>query len=192
MDAGYWLAPLKFLIDTFVTLYTLAIMLRLVLQLVRADYYNPISQFLLKVTQPVLRPLRRYIPSVGRIDLASIVLMLVLQTVKVVLVAVFEGVALPAFGAVFVLAAIQVLELLFDLYVGVILGSALLSWVSTHSNSPAVSLVFSLSEPVLDPARRFLPVIGGMDLSPIAVLMALELARMLLFPLLQQLFRFLS
>lgn len=192
MNAGYWLAPLQFIADTLTTLYTGAVMLRLLLQLVKADYYNPICQFVVKVTHPVLRPLRRAIPSIGRFDTASLVLMLAVQTIALIALSSLQGAELPAFGGVLVLAAMRTVELFFDLYVGIILGSALLSWISPHSHSPVASLLYSLSEPVLEPVRRLLPAIGGLDLSPLVALMALELARMLSLPLLQQLFRLVS
>lgn len=192
MDTGYWLTPLKFIIDTLATLYTGAVLLRLLLQLVKADYYNPICQFVVTITHPVLRPLRRAIPSAGRFDTASLVLMLALQTLALVILAVLQGLTLPSLGGILVLALMHTLELFFDFYVGVILGSALLSWISPQGHSPVVSLLYSLSEPVLEPARRLLPTIGGIDLSPLAVLMALELVRMLMLPLLQQLFRLVS
>lgn len=189
METDYWLAPLHFIVHALATLATGAVMLRLILQLARADYYNPICQFLVKVTHPILRPLRRMIPAAGRFDTASLVLMLALQIAAVAVLLGLQGVALPAPGGVLVLAVMRLLELLFDLYVGVILGSAVLSWVAPHSQSPLASLLYSLSEPLLQPVRRVLPAIGGLDLSPIAVLMALELARMLLLPPLQQLYR---
>lgn len=192
MDAGYWLSPLKFIVDTLTTLYTVAVLLRLLLQLVQADYYNPICQFLVQITHPLLRPLRRAIPSHGRLDTASLVLMLAVQTLALVAIATLQGVALPAPVAVLVLAAMHTLNLFFDLYVGIILGSALLSWISPRGHSPVVTLLYSLSEPALERARRLLPAIGGLDLSPLIVLAALELARMLLLPLLQQLLRWVS
>ncbi|TAN51444.1 MAG: YggT family protein [Methylococcaceae bacterium] len=192
MDATYWLAPLKFIIDTLSTLYSGAILLRLLLQWVKADYYNPICQFVVKITHPLLRPLRRAVPSVGRFDLASLVLLLILQILTMLLLASLPGVTLPGLFGIPVLAIMRALELFFDLYVGIILGSALLSWISPHSNSPVASLLYSLSDPLLEIARRRMPDLGGLDLSPLVVLMVLELARMMLMPILQQLFRLLN
>lgn len=192
MEAGYWLAPLQFLADTLTTLYTGAVLLRLLLQLVQADYYNPLCQFVVKITHPVLRPLRRAIPSAGRFDTASLVLILLLQILALLAMSVLQGATLPNPAGILILACMRALELLFDLYLGIIIGGALLSWVAPYSRSPVVSLIDTLSEPVLAPARRVLPNIGGLDLSPLVALMALELARMLTLPLLQQLFRLVS
>lgn len=189
MEAGYWLAPLKFIIDTLSTLYSSVVVLRLLLQLVKADYYNPICQFVVKITHPLLRPLRRVIPSVGRFDMASLALLLALQILVMLVLSALPGVTLPSPPAMLVLALMRTLELFFDLYVGVILGSALLSWISPQGNSPLAALLYSLSDPVLTKARRWMPDLGGLDLSPLAVLMALELARMMLLPILQQVFR---
>jgi YggT family protein len=192
MEAGYWLAPLQFLADTLTTLYTGAVLLRLLLQLVQADYYNPLCQFVVKITHPVLRPLRRAIPSAGRFDTASLVLILLLQVLALLAISLLQGATLPNPAGILILACMRALELLFDLYLGIIIGGALLSWVAPYSRSPVVSLIDTLSEPVLAPARRVLPNIGGLDLSPLVALMALELARMLTLPLLQQLFRLVS
>lgn len=189
MDSGYWLEPIRFIVSTLAMLYAGAVIMRMVLQLSRADYYNPVCQFIVGITQPLLRPMRRIIPSIGRLDTSSLVLLLAVQLLSVIASVLLQGAPLPAFPALLVLAVMQTVELFLDIYVGIILAGALLSWISPHSHNPAVSLIYGLSEPPLRLARRFLPPIGGLDLSPILVLMALELARMLLLPPLQQLFR---
>lgn len=187
MDSAYWLSPLKFILETAAGFYSGVVLLRLILQWVRADYYNPISQFVVKVTQPLLKPLRRHIPALGRFDTASLVLALLVQLVGLLALGLLQGALIPPIGALLVLSLMSLVELTLDLYVGIILGSALASWVTAYSRSPLVTLLDALAEPVLQPARRILPDLGGLDLSPLLVLMAIEVLRMLLLPPLQHL-----
>lgn len=187
MDAAYWQAPLKFLLETGGTFYSGIVLLRLILQLVRADYYNPLCQFVVKATHPPLRPLRRVIPALGRFDTASLVLALMVQWLAITLTAALQGLSLPSIGALAILGVAQLVELTLDIYVAIILGSALASWVAPYSRSPVVALLDSLAEPVLDPVRRILPAIGGLDLSPLVALVGIEVLRMLLLPPLQHL-----
>lgn len=163
-----------FLVQTLFGLYIGAVMLRFLLALVRADFYNPISQFLVKVTNPPLKPLRRIIPGVLGIDVASIVLMLALQTVELILIGAIKGVGLHPAGLA-VLAVAELLSLLINIYFITILIQVVLSWVSSGGYNPAVSLLYSLNQPLLGRARRLLPPIHGFDLSPILIIIALQL-----------------
>ena len=168
-----------FLIQTLFGLYIGAVMIRFVLAVVRADFYNPISQFLVKVTNPPLVPLRRLIPSVGKLDLASIVLMLVLQMLELFTIGLIKGVSFHPLG-LGVLALGELLSLLVQIYFFTILIQVVLSWVSPGGYNPAVALLYSLNEPVLGRARRLLPPIHGFDLSPIVAMIVLQLLTILL------------
>ncbi|CAL1239222.1 YggT family protein [Candidatus Methylocalor cossyra] len=191
MSADFLIEPAVFLIDTLFSLYIFALLLRFLFQWVEADYYNPISQFLIKITHPPLRWLRRFVPAIGKVDSASLVLMLALQMLDGYLIFLLEGSALsPAGLAVWALA--QLLGLLFNLYFFAILIRALLSWVSPGVYNPAASLLYSLTEPVLRACRRALPPVGGIDLSPLIPLIGIQLAKMLVLPPLQQLMALLS
>src|SRR5690606_37749792 len=138
--------PAIFLIDTLVSLYIFALLLRFLFQWMDADYYNPISQFLIKITHPPLRMLRRFIPSVGRVDTASLVLMLGLQMLGGYLIFLLQDTSLT-FPALTVWAFVQLLDLLFNVYFFAIIIRAVLSWVNPGSYNPAVSLLYSLTEP---------------------------------------------
>lgn len=179
MDNQYFAASAIFLIQTVFGLYILAVMLRLLLQWVRADFYNPISQFLVKITNPPLRPLRRVIPGWGGIDLASVLLLLVLEMIEQFLINTALGVAQPVPGLA-LSAVVALLDLLLNVYTFGIIIQAILSWVAPTSYNPAVSLIHSLTDPLLAPARRFIPPISGIDLSPVAVLLLLQLTKMLI------------
>jgi YggT family protein len=186
MSPDFLMNPAIFLIDTLVSLYIFALLLRFLFQWMDADYYNPISQFLIKITHPPLRMLRRFIPSVGRVDTASLVLMLGLQMLGGYLIFLLQDTSLT-FPALTVWAFVQLLDLLFNVYFFAIIIRAVLSWVNPGSYNPAVSLLYSLTEPLLRIGRRLLPPVGGIDLSPLIPLIGIQLAKMLVLPPLQQL-----
>lgn len=179
MENPYFAASAVFVIQTLFGLYILAVMLRLLLQWVRADFYNPVSQFLVKVTNPPLRPLRRIIPGWGGVDLASVLLLFMLELIEQFLINTALGVAQPVAG-LGLSAVVALLSLLLNIYLFGIIIQAILSWVAPTSYNPAVGLLHSLTEPLLAPARRFIPPISGIDLSPIAVLLLLQLTKMLI------------
>lgn len=186
MDADYLVSPAVFLVDTLFSLYVFALMLRFLLQWVEADFYNPISQFLVKLTHPPLRLLRRFIPSIGRIDTASVVLMFLLQMLGGYLVFMLQGLGVGLL-VLAVWSVGQLIELLFNLYLFAIIIAAILSWLTPRTYNPAASLLYSLTEPVLRFFRRISPPIGGVDLSPMIALIAIQLTKMIILPPIQQL-----
>lgn len=186
MPNGYLSNPVAFLIDTLFSLYILVVMLRFLLQWVRADFYNPISQFLVRITQPALKPLRRVIPGFAGIDLSSVVLMVILQMVSLALVMVVYG-HTPPLPYLIIRTPEELLSMLLNIYLVAIIIQALLSWVQPNSYHPAMILLYSLTEPVLRPFRQVIPVIGGIDLSPLGALLAIQILKMLILPPLEQL-----
>ncbi|MCG8017376.1 MAG: YggT family protein [Candidatus Thiodiazotropha sp. 'RUGA'] len=186
MGSSYLTNPLVFLVQTLFGLYILAIMLRLMLQIVRADFYNPISQFLVKVTNPPLKPLRRLIPGFGGIDLSSLILAWVLKAVELFIVMMIAGQSANLLAPL-LLAIPELVELVINIFLFAVLIQVILSWVSPGNYNPAVSLLYSLTGPVMRPAQKLLPPVGGLDLSPMLVMIGLVLLKMLLIPPLQQL-----
>ncbi len=183
MAQSYFSNPLIFLIHTLFGLYILALMLRFILQSVRADFYNPVSQLLVKITNPLLRPLRRLIPGWGGIDVAALLLILSLQMLSLFLIATLRGAAVPLF-ALLIWSLAELLELLFHIFIFSVIAQALLSWINMGAHNPAFSLLYSINEPLLRPVRRLLPVMSGLDLSPLVVIIALQVLKMFLIPLL--------
>ena len=179
----YLANPLDFLITTLFSLYIMAVMLRFLLGVVRADFYNPVSQFLVRVTNPLLVPLRKILPGIGRIDTAAIVLMLVLQLVSVLLVLLLHGVSVSP-AALLLYTVGKLIMLLINILMVAIIVQALLSWVSPGTYSPVNSLLYSLTSPLLNPIQRILPPLSGIDLSPLFALIGLQVLRMLILPLL--------
>jgi YggT family protein len=178
--------PIIFLIDTFVSLYILAVVIRFLLQWTRADFYNPISQFLVKITHPPLKILRRFVPSIGKIDTASIVLALTLQIASDFSILMLKGVSV-SISALIILSFTQLISLLINIFVFAVFARAILSWFDPNGHNPASSLLHHLTEPLLGLCRKVIPDLGGMDLSPLLALVALQLAKMMLLPPLNEL-----
>lgn len=168
-----------FLVQTLFGFIILAVMLRLLLQLVRADFYNPVSQFLVKITNPLVVPLRRITPGFRGIDLASVILLILLQLGELVLVALLNGV-MPRPAGLAVLAVASLLSLLINVYFFSILIQVILSWVSPGTYNPVAYLLYQLNEPILGRARRVIPPISGFDLSPVVAAVGLQLLSILL------------
>ena len=191
MSSDYLTNPLVFLVQVIFELYLLVVMLRFLLQMVRADFYNPVSQFIVKATGPVLKPFRKIIPGYGGIDFSSLVVAWLVKTVELILIIMISGkglmLGLPMFMAIPALVELTINIFLFSILIIVIL-----SWVSPGGYNPAISLLHSLTDPVMRPARRLLPDMGGLDLSPMLVMIGLVLLKMLLLPPLEHLAQMLA
>lgn len=181
MSDGYFTNPVAFLVDTLFSLYVLIVMLRFLLQLVRADFYNPISQFVVKASNPLLKPLRRIIPGLGGIDIASLVLAFLVQLAGLVLVLMIHG-RIPSIGGLMVLTVAELIVLTINIYIFSILILVIISWINPGAHNPAVGLLYAITEPVMRPVRRMIPPISGIDLSPLVVLIGLQILKMLLVP----------
>lgn len=178
MGGSYVGNAATFLIETLIGLYILIVMLRFLLQWARADFYNPVSQFIVKATQPPLAPLRKIIPGFAGLDLAAVTFMFVLKFIELWLITVLLGFA-PQFGGLAMLSIAELLGLAINVYLFSILIQVIISWVNPGMYNPVMGLLHSLNEPLLAPARRMIPPISGLDLSPIAVIILLQLASML-------------
>lgn len=181
MSGSYLTDPLVFLIRTLFGIYIAVVLIRFLLQWARADFYNPISQFIVRVTTPVLRPLRQVIPGYRGLDLASLVLAWGLMAVQLGLIAGLLGIGGSVLGAL-VWAIPAVLELVIDILLFAVLVRVVLSWLNPDPYNPAVALLGRLTDPILVPAQRLIPSIGGIDLSPVAVMIGMVLLQMLLVP----------
>jgi len=191
MNSTYMTDPIIFLIDTLFSLYILAVLLRFLLQWCGADFYNPISRFLVKVTHPPLRVLRRFVPSIGKIDTSSLVLVFTLQMLADFFILLLKGVTI-SIGALTILSITQLISLLINVFVFAVFARALLSWMNPGTFNAAASILATLTEPLLDICRKFIPNLGGIDLSPLAALLLLQLAKMVILPPLHELASFIG
>jgi YggT family protein len=179
---GYFTNALGFLIHVVFGMAILIVMLRFILQLMRADFYNPLSQFIVKATQPVLVPMRRVIPGAGGVDVSSIVLLLGLQSLELIIGKLMGFGIAPrlSFAGLPVWALAELIELALFVFIITLIIRVVMSWFNLGSTNPMTNLLYSINEPLLRPARRLLPPFSGMDFSPLAVLVALNLAQILI------------
>ena len=173
---------LGYLVQTFLSLYLVAMLLRFLLQLVRADFYNPISQFLVRITNPLLLPLRKVIPGIGKYDTASLVLLLILQLTLLVVIVLLRGGNIPIVSLLLV-AVLEIILLMINVFIFAIFVQVILSWINPGTHNPVSGLLYSLTTPVLRPIQRLLPPVSGMDLSPLFALIGLQVLKMLIVPL---------
>lgn len=181
MGASYFTNPLVFLVKTLLGIYVTLLVLRFLLQWARADFHNPISQFVVKLTSPVLQPVRRFVPSFKGMDSSSLLVAWVVKAIELLVIALLLGFSSLAWMAP--LWAIPALvKLVLNIFLFAVIIRVILSWVNPDPYNPAVSLLGRLTDPLMLPAQRLLPPIGGMDLSPMVVMLVLVLLQMLLLP----------
>jgi YggT family protein len=181
MGAGYLAQPAIFLVKVLFGLYATLVVLRFLLQLTRADFYNPLSQFIVKATKPLLNPLRRVIPGVSGIDVASLVLAWFVLTLEQLAILGLAGAGFQLAGAA-LLAIPELISLFINVFLFAILIQVIISWINPGSYNPVIGLIHGLTEPLLAPVRRRMPNMGGLDLSPMVVMLGLVVLEMLLIP----------
>ncbi|MFV8784087.1 YggT family protein [Microbulbifer sp. SA54] len=169
-----------FILATLGILFLFAVLLRFMLQLARADFYNPISQGIVKVTNPLLRPLRKLIPGLFGLDMASLVLALLVGWAMIMGAGMLAGVGLlnPLAALLWSLIGCT-MTLIAILFVGMLI-SIVVSWVAPHSSHPALMLLRQLLEPLYAPVRKIIPPLGVIDISPIFIFILLTVADKLL------------
>lgn len=168
----------QLLISTVFGLAMIVLLLRIVLQAVGANFYNPVCQFLHKATQPAIGTLRKLIPPYRRIEIAGIVLVWLLAMLKFCAMAWVMGASAPPLPALAVAGIADALSLLLWVFFWTVLASVILSWIPTDNGNPVVPLIYQISEPLLAPFRRLLPDLP-IDLSPILTILCVQMARLL-------------
>ncbi|MTI14965.1 YggT family protein [Sansalvadorimonas verongulae] len=173
---------ITFLIDTIGSLFVMAILLRFILQLVKADFYNPISQAIVKVTSPLLNPLRKLIPGFGGMDIAALVLAFIVQGVFVAIKMKVLGYMTLPLGTISVLTFYFLLKTLLDLYTFALIIMVIASWVAPGSYNPGLMLLHQITEPLCSRVRRILPPMGGLDFSVMVVMLGIFFLKEHLLP----------
>lgn len=168
-----------FLVNTLFTLYMSVLVLRIVMRWVRADFYNPLSQFIWQVTNPPVTPLSRVVPTWRQLDTAACTLLAALAVIHIVLVLAMTPYSLGP-GMVAWYALLKMITLVLNLFTFTIFVQAILSWVGPGGSNPAQALLWSVNQPVLAPVQRVIPPIGGLDLSPLAVIIGLQVLNRLI------------
>lgn len=173
-------SALVFIVNALTSLYLLVLLLRFWLPLLRADFRNPLAQGILKLTSPVIVPLRRIVPSFGRLDTATILFTLTVQYLSLLLILFIVG-ASASFSTIAISTVAKLVLLSLNLFMFAVFIRIILSWISPGQYNPATAIITTLTEPMLRPVRRLLPAMGGFDISPIFVIIGLgALSRLLM------------
>lgn len=167
-----------FLVQTFFSLYIMALVLRIWLQWARADFFNPLSQFVARATNPVVRPVERIIPSKGRFNLAALVIGLLVSILAIYVRVVMLG-ATAGIVPLLIIGVQYFASIALQLVFWILIIRAILSWFSQGGN-PLEIVLHQLTEPLLQPVRRVIPAIGGLDLSVLVVLIGIQFLRILI------------
>ena len=170
---------LVFIIETLANLFLFVLLLRFWLPWFGADFRNPIAQGILALTSPLVNPVRRYVPSLGRIDMATVLVAFAVQAVTIALVTLLIG-ASPGLKLIVVASLFQLLQLTVQLFLFAIIIRIVLSWFAPHTHNPATALLVNLTEPILRPLRRRVPPLGGFDISPVFAIILLGALAILL------------
>jgi len=170
---------LFFLVSTLFELYMGLLLLRVILQWVRADFYNPLSQFIWKVTNPPVLPLRKLVPRWKNLDTAALFVLLLVAVIYILVLGWLFGVKVPLWSLGWV-ALLKCLSLTTQVYFFSLFIQAILSWLGPGVNNPSANILFSMNEPLLRLVRRYIPPVSGFDLSPLVVMLALQVINKLL------------
>jgi YggT family protein len=168
------------LVSTMGTLFMMAVLLRFLLQISRADFYNPITQMVVRVTDPGVQLFRRFIPGFKGVDFATLVFAMLVQCTLICVLILIAGFDLPGAGLVMTWAVGGIINFILDIYFWSLLVSIVSSFIAPFSEHPALVLVRQLTEPIMAPFRRLLPSMGGLDLSPIFVFLAIQILKIVL------------
>ena len=170
----------RYLIDTVASIYLIIVVLRGILQGSGADFYNPISQFIARATNPPLMMIRKIIPAGKRIDFSVIALALLVQVAGIVTVLMLAGFMPPNPLTVLAWAALGVIGLVVNTYLVAMIAMIVVSWVAPGSNHPAIFLIYQITQPIMAPFRSLLPSMGGLDFSPILVFILINVIQIAL------------
>ena len=163
-----------FLIQTFFGIYFILIMVRFLMQVSRVDFYNPLCQGIIKITDPAIKPLRKLIPTFKGVDFATLVVGFGVQLIAIILIMLILG-GYPFMPIYIAWVMLGMFSIIFDIYFFALLVMVISSWIAPYSNHPALTLVNQLTEPLCSPARKLLPPMGGIDFSIILVFVFISL-----------------
>ncbi len=167
---NYMLGFISVVVQIVFGILIFLVMARFILQVVRADFYNPISQMFVKITDPMLKPMRRIIPGFFGLDMAAIVLLLIIQSAELLISHAIRGIGFHN-PLMFIIEAIGTLiSHAAQLYMICIFVIVIASWISPGSPHPLIQIAYQITNPIMRPARKILPSAGGIDFSPILAL----------------------
>lgn len=172
-------SAIVFVINSLAQLYLLVLLLRFLLPWMGINFNNPISQAILRLTSPLVIPVRRILPPIGKIDTATVVVAYGIQYLTILVLMLIWGMP-PSILPIAITAAVNLVILTLRLFVFAIIIRIILSWLASGSYNPAIAIIDAITEPVLRPFRRRIPSIGGLDISPIFAIILLSAAAILI------------
>ena len=180
MSGDYFTQATIFLVELFFDIFIIALLLRYLLTKVHADSFNPLSGLIIKVTNPLLKPLRRKIPGYLGVDWSSVVALLLVQALEVTLVELIMSGEMLAFSGLIILTVAHLLKTILYIYLFIIIVQVIISWINPDAYNPITMIMYQLSEPILRPVRQIIPSAGGFDFSPLIILVIINLLMILL------------
>ena len=173
------ISALIYIIEAFSHLFLMILLLRFWLPWFGADFRNPIAQGILRLTSPLINPVRRFVPSLGRVDTATVVIAFTIQCLTIMAVLSLRGFALDI-GMIAVISLFELASLTLLLFMFAIIARIILSWIAPQTHNPATALLATITDPLLRPFRRYVPPLGGFDISPIFAIILLGALNVLL------------
>lgn len=174
--------PIVLLVRMLGEMYVFLILMRFLLQMVQADYYNPISQAIAKITNVPVVTMAKAIPRIGRFDFSALLYAILIKIAVLALLFALSGSGLPNLLALGIYSLIGVLSDLLTIIFWAVLASVVISWIAPGSYHPGPQLIEQLTEPIMGLARRVIPPLGGLDLSPIVIFIIIQLIQSQLRP----------
>jgi len=169
------------LVNALLGIYLLAVLLRFLLQIAKADFYNPVSQAVIRITDPLVRVFRQFIPGYKGIDFSSLFLAILLQAFGICALILLYGASIPGIGSIVTWSVVGTLMFIINIYYWAIIASIIMSFVMMLSGNmnphPLLQLIWQLTEPVMGPIRKVIPPMGGLDFSPIFIFIGINLLR---------------
>ena len=180
MSGNYFAQATIFLVELFFDIFILALILRYLFTIVRVDSFNPLSNLIVKITNPLLKPLRRTIPGYFGVDWSSVLALFLVQAIEIILIALIVNGVMPVIDGLVILTIAHLLRMILYIYLFVILIQVIISWINPHAyDNPIIKIMYQISMPVLRPARKLIPSAGGLDFSPLIILVIINLLMIL-------------
>jgi YggT family protein len=167
--------PIILIIRTLGEMYAFIVVLRFLLQVSHADYYNPISQAIARFTNVPVVAISRIIPKAGKLDLSALLYAVAVKLAVLVLLILFTSSAMPNVLQLLMLSIVGVLDAILTIYFWAVLASVVISWVAPGSYHPGPQLIQQVTEPLFTLVRKAIPPIGGLDLSPIVIFIVIQI-----------------
>ncbi len=170
---------ISFIIGALARLYLLVLVLRFWLPWLKADFRNPLAQAILRLTSPLVVPIRRIVPAIGRLDSATLLVAFAIQYLTIALILLING-SEASIAAIAQTSMVDLVLLSLNLFMFAIVVKIILSWVAQGSYNPAIAIISTLTEPILQPFRRYMPSMGGLDISPLFAIILMMAATILI------------